>query len=138
MVREYRLRISAVIERVEEACEFVSNVARSSGMTDEAVHRCYLAIEEICTNIIEHGHGFEGDHKVIDVICEQYPNRLAITVVDDSAPFNPLAQPDPDPTAPLAERKRGGWGIYFVKKYMDNIGYRYEQKRNKLTIEKKF
>jgi anti-sigma regulatory factor (Ser/Thr protein kinase) len=138
MAREHRLRIPAVIERVEEACEFVSNVARLSGMTDEAVHRCYLAIEEICTNIIEHGYHFEGDQESIDVICEQHPNHLAITIVDDSSPFNPLAQPDPDPAAPLADRKHGGWGIYFVKKYMDNINYRYDRKRNRLTIEKQF
>ena len=136
MAKEYRLTIPAIIEKVEEACDFVSDVARSIGMDDEAVHRCYLSVEEICINIIEHGYRNGGDEDVIDVKCWHQNNRLVITILDDADPFNPLDRPDPDPSAPLMERGRGGWGIYFVKKYMDQIDYRYARNRNQLTIEK--
>ena len=138
MVQEHRLKIPAVIEKIEEACEFVSNIARSAGMDADAVYRCYLSVEEICTNVIEHGYGFDGSNKVIDVVCRQHPDRLTITIIDDATPFNPLQRSDPDPTAPLADRESGGWGIYFVKKYMDRVIYRYEQNRNHLMMEKRF
>lgn len=138
MIQEYRLEIPAVLERVDEVCEFVAQIARATGMDNENVYRCYLAVEEVCTNIIEHGYRYEGSSEVIDVVCVRYPNRLEITITDDALPFNPLRQPEPDPTAPLLERQAGGWGIYFVKRYMDTVRYHYSQNRNQLTLEKHF
>jgi len=138
MAQEHRLRIPAVLEEIETACEFVSDIAHAAGMGAEAIHQCYLSVEEICTNIIEHGYHFDGSQQVIDVVCERFPNRLIITIIDDAAPFNPLQYPSPDPAAPLAERVGGGWGIYFVKRYMNRVDYRYAQNRNHFTLEKQF
>lgn len=137
MAKKHRLTIPATVEKVEEACDFVSDVARSLGMDDEAVHRCYLSVEEICINIIEHGYRDRQKDEVIEVRCQHRNNRLVITILDDAAPFNPLDRPNPDPAAPLMERGHGGWGIYFVKKYMDRLDYRYARNRNQLTIEKR-
>jgi serine/threonine-protein kinase RsbW len=138
LVQEQQLTIPAIIEKIEDACQFVSRIARSAGMEDEAVYRCYLSVEEICTNIIEHGYHYREDNNVIDVVCRWYPDRLAITIIDDAAPFNPLENADPDPSASLLERRGGGWGIYFVKRYMDKIDYTRQGNRNQLTIEKHF
>lgn len=133
---ERRMRIPAVIDKVEEACEFTDEVARSAGMSDDAVYHCHLSVEEVCTNIIEHGYKFKGENDVIEVVCISLPDRLRITLIDDAAPFDPLARPDPDPKAPLSEREGGGWGIFFVKKFMDRIYYKYERQQNHLIIEK--
>lgn len=138
LVQEFSLTIPAELQRIEEACEFVSEVARAVGMQDEAVYRCYLSIEEICTNVIEHGYHYQGRQAVIELLCQHYPTHLAITVIDNAAPFNPLERSDPDPTQTLKDRNVGGWGIFFVKKYMDGVYYRFEHERNHLTIEKYF
>jgi anti-sigma regulatory factor (Ser/Thr protein kinase) len=136
MAQEYRASVPAVMEKIEELCNFVSDVARSADLDDNLIHRCYLSVEEICTNIIEHGYGNHGEDEVIDVVCERYPDRLLVTVFDDAhPPFDPLSCDDPDPMTPLWERTGGGWGVYFVKQYMDNVYYNYEHNRNQLTIE---
>ncbi|MFW5692083.1 MAG: ATP-binding protein [Chloroflexota bacterium] len=138
VVNEYRLSVPAVLENVEAVCQWVADIGKSICMPEDAIHRCYLAVEEICTNIIEHGYHFDGADKVIELICRAYPNRLAVTIIDDAVPFNPLDREDPDPSAPLIEREGGGWGIFFVKKYMDVVSYSYRQSRNQLTVEKLF
>lgn len=136
MVREQHKRVPALLENVETVCQFVSDIATAAGMSDDVVHRIYLSVEEVCTNIIEHGYRYMGRNQVIDVVCKVYSDRLSITIIDDAKPFNPLSQADPDPSAPLIERHGGGWGIFFVKKYMDDVWYQYVQERNHLTIEK--
>jgi anti-sigma regulatory factor (Ser/Thr protein kinase) len=136
MFDEYRMQIPALIEHVESVCQFVSDIARSVGIDDDGVYRCYLAVEEICTNVIEHGYGYRGQDQVIDVVCRTFADRVEITIIDDAVAFNPLTLPDPDPGAPLSERKSGGWGFFFVKKYMDGVSYRYHHNRNYLTIQK--
>lgn len=136
--QEYHLTIPAVLEKIEAACEFVSKIARSAGMSDDAVYHCYLSVEEICTNVIEHGYHYQGQDKAIDVHCTVEPQQLTITITDDADPFNPLTLNDPDPTAPLTERHGGGWGVFFVKKYMDSVRYSYTNKRNHLIMQKRY
>lgn len=126
-----------MLENVEKACDFVSGVARSLGMGDDAVYHCYLSVEEICTNIIEHGYEYADNGSVIDVVCKPMPAALRIIIIDDADQFNPLELDDPDPTAPLLERQGGGWGVFFVKKYMNSVSYDYADERNHFIMEKK-
>lgn len=135
-LQERRLTVPAVLEKIEAACEFVSEAAREVGMADDAVYHCYLAVEEVCTNIVEHGYGYNGQHEVIEVIVKPIANRLKIVIIDDAKQFNPLHLSDPDPTAPLMDRKSGGWGVFFVKKFMDRVDYRYADNRNQFIMEK--
>ncbi len=134
---EHRLTIPAVIERVEEACEFAADAAREAGLNENAVYHCHLSVEEVCTNIIEHGYNFQGKERAIEVVCVHAVDRFIITILDDAKPFDPLQRSDPDPKSPLVEREGGGWGIYFVKKFMDSISYKYEQNHNQLIMEKR-
>jgi sigma-B regulation protein RsbU (phosphoserine phosphatase) len=136
MVHEERLQIVAIMENVEKACEFVAKFARDLGFSEEMIHRCWVSVDEVCANVIEHGYKENGRHEVIDVICRADTNLLIITFMDDSTPFNPLTKDDPDPHALLEDRELGGWGIFFVKKFMDNVTYRYQNNRNQLILEK--
>lgn len=138
MMKEHHLTVPADIEHVDKACQFVADVSAQIGMSDDLVHRCYLSMEEICTNIIEHGYRYDGKNQVIDIFCRAYDNRLTIVIQDDAEQFNPLERADPDPTAPLDQRQGGGWGIFFIKKFMDRVDYRYNANRNQLTVEKFF
>jgi serine/threonine-protein kinase RsbW len=137
LMNEHQLRIPAQLEHIEAACDFVGEVARVSGLNDDAVYHCRLSVEEICTNIIEHGYAYNAGDAVIDIHCHRHPASFSITVVDDAPAFDPLSMPDPDPATPLWERQGGGWGIYFVKKFMDRVTYARSNNRNAFTIEKK-
>jgi anti-sigma regulatory factor (Ser/Thr protein kinase) len=61
---------------------------------------------------------------------------VEVTVADDGPAFNPLLQPEPDTTLPLASRQPGGLGITLIKSLMDDV--RYERTdRNILTVRKR-
>jgi anti-anti-sigma factor len=42
----------------------------------------------------------------------------------------------PDPALPLDDRPVGGWGIYFMRKLMDSVDYRYVNNKNHLILRK--
>ena len=136
MVEERRLRIPGLIEKVRVACDFVVEAAQRAGLDERAVYHCQLAVDEACTNIVEHGYGRNNPNTVIDIICRSEDNRFTITVLDDSTLFDPFARPDPDPTTILDDRAQGGWGIYFIKKVMDEVDYQRQGERNRLTMVK--
>lgn len=136
MEQEKHLTIEAIMENVEKACLFVAGFARSIGFSEEMIHRCALSVEEVCANVIEHGYQHTGQNQVIDLICRANSDHLLIIILDDAQPFNPLNRKDPDPHATLEEREIGGWGIFFVKKFMDAVTYHHVNNRNQLTLQK--
>lgn len=138
MVKERHLRVEGVLENVSVICDFVVAQAREAGLDDRAIHHCYLAVDEACTNIVEHGYGLNCDVCIIEVSCQYDDSALTITIWDDSPPFDPLSRPDPNPGAPLTERGAGGWGIFFIKKLMDSVIYSHVGNRNRLVLVKKF
>ena len=63
---------------------------------------------------------------------------LSAKITDSAPPFDPLTQAaTPDITAAAQERDVGGLGIYFIKKNMDGVSYRYVGGKNELTMSKK-
>ena len=136
IVEERRLKIPGMRDRITVACDFVVQAARRAGLDERAIHHCQLAVDEACSNVIEHGYGDVGSDEAIDITCRFEGDRFTISVADSGPEFDPLGQADPNPTAALAEREPGGWGIYFIKKVMDEVVYRYEANRNLLTMVK--
>lgn len=134
---EHRLQLPARFDQIEAACDFVMQQAEAMGMDEEAVYHCRLSVEEICTNIIEHGYSGAAGEGIIEIVCQLMPGYFTITIIDDAPAFNPLTLPDPDPATPLWERQGGGWGVYFVKKFMDRVTYDHQFQRNYFKMEKK-
>jgi serine/threonine-protein kinase RsbW len=135
--QESRFEIAGVLEQIPLAGDFVANIARKAGIDERGIYHCQLAIDEACTNIIEHGYGMNGADLVIQLICRVDSQNLTITILDNSSAFNPLERPDPDPAAPLDERANGGWGIYFIKNLMDTVSYTREGHVNRLKMVKR-
>ena len=135
--QESRFEIAGVLEQIPLAGDFVANIARKAGLDERGVYHCQLAIDEACTNIIEHGYGASGPDRVIQLICRVDSQYLTITILDNSSAFNPLERPDPDPKMSLEERNTGGWGIYFIKRLMDGVTYTREGHVNRLKMVKR-
>lgn len=137
MSGESRLTIAGVREQIPLACEFVIDAARTAGLDERSLYHCQLAVDEVCTNVVEHGYGGNGADRTIEIVCQIEPQTFTIIIIDDSPFFNPLTRADPDPTDPLEDRKTGGWGIYFIKKIMDQVTYFNESARNHLVMVKR-
>jgi serine/threonine-protein kinase RsbW len=137
MPEKSRLVIPARLEEVRRACEFVVEAAEMAGLDERAVYHCQMAVDETLTNVIEHGYSLESSDNEIEVICRMENDRFLITISDDSPAFNPLDHESPDPSATLDDREPGGWGIYFIRRLMDDVRYERVEDHNHLTLEKK-
>jgi serine/threonine-protein kinase RsbW len=136
MVEERQLKIRGVIQDIALARDFIAETATRAGLDDQLVHHCQLAVDEICTNVIEHGYGDLGANHSIELICRLETHQFTIIIVDDSHAFDPLKRPDPDPDASLHDREAGGWGIFFVKRMMDEVTYHHDGNQNYLRMVK--
>jgi len=55
-------------------------------------------------------------------------------IVNYGLPFDITATPDPDVTKGLKERQLGGLGIFFIRKFVDEVDYRSEGNANILRL----
>jgi anti-anti-sigma factor len=133
---ERHLSFKARLDNVPAATEFIVQGAEAAGLDARGVYHCQLAVDEACTNIIEHGRIDERTGQVTLKTGIEHGRTFVITIMDNGAAFNPLTYQDPDPLRPLEEREGGGWGIYFIKKLMDVIDYRYAEGKNQLSLYK--
>lgn len=134
---ERHLQIKGSLDSLAQARHFVHQAALDSGLNEQAAHHCSLAVDEACTNIIEHGYGSDGMQQVIDISCRKDKDKFIVTVLDDSPAFDPLAVPEPNRDASLNEREPGGWGVFLIKKLMDDVVYDRQGSRNRLLMIKR-
>ena len=135
-VQKAQIQIHARREEIPSACDFVLALAANAGVDEQGLYHCQLAVDEVCNNIIEHGYGGERADQVIDVACVQEPAAFLIEIIDDSPPFDLLKHPASDPMAELKHRSPGGWGVYIVRKVMNDVRYEYRDGRNHLIMTK--
>jgi anti-anti-sigma factor len=124
------------LEEVRQVCDAVVEAAEAAGLDERAVYHCQMAVDEALTNIIEHGFSYNSDGSPIEIACQSERERFIITIADSSPAFNPLTHEAPDPSEPLDSREPGGWGIYFMRKLMDEVTYERAGHRNRLTLVK--
>jgi serine/threonine-protein kinase RsbW len=120
----HSLIVQAYYENLDILREYIGKIAIDCDMSPKDVYAVQMAVDEACTNIIEHSYGGECD-KSIDLYCQETPQALIIKLHDHGTPFNPLEVPQPDFDVPLEERDNGGLGLYLMRQLMDEISFTF-------------
>ena len=130
------LDIPAQRENLSEVLKFIDVELEQLGCSMRLQTAIDVAVEEIFVNISSYAYDPEVGQATIRVEVSEDPLTIEIGFIDSGTPYDPLAKPDPNMKIPLRERKKGGLGIYMVKKSMDDISYEYKDGKNILTIKK--
>ena len=102
--------------------EFVTHAATAVGLDARAVYAVQMAVDEACSNIIEHAYGGEGRGS-IECTCHVDDVGLTVILRDYGCLFDPTQVPDPNLQAGLEERSGGGLGLYFMRRLMDEVHF---------------
>lgn len=130
------LVVSGYFKNLAAIGEFVTQAAHRAGLDNRAAYGLQMAVDEACTNIIEHGYGGEGQG-TITLIADIMPEGLQITIYDRGHPFDPGTAPALNTQAPLQERRRG-MGVFFMHKLTDRLDYQVNTERgNRLVLFKR-
>ena len=117
--------------------QFIAEAAEAAGFAAPAVHEVELAVDEACSNIIEHAYGSEGRGD-IEVTYRINDKGLTVILRDRGHPFDPNSVAAPDLEAPLEERNGGGLGLHFMRHLMDEVRFDFTSNSgNVLTMFKR-
>lgn len=117
----------AVNEEVEAFCE-------ENDIPPNKLFAVQLIIEELVTNIINHGSNAQKS-EVIEISLSIQEEAIRLAIRDNARAFNPLEAAEPDTGQTIEERDIGGLGLFLVRKKVKSLTYEYKDGFNNVIAE---
>ena len=125
------LRFLALIRSV------ITMLARTAGFPDVDVDKIELAVDEACSNVMEHAYRKACPKPAIELEVRWEPGRFIVDIVDQGEPFdfsNYVAPKFPEHW--MGENSRGA-GLFLIRSCMDETQYDSQPGRtNRLRLVK--
>jgi serine/threonine-protein kinase RsbW len=126
----------ARLDRLAEIRGFVEDACRAAAADPAACAELRLAVDEACTNVVEHAYGGAGGP--IRVSFEADGELVRVVISDRGAAFDPLSLPSADVDSGWQERRIGGLGWHLIRRSVDEINYEPDPSGgNRLTLVKR-
>lgn len=137
MSHKYSLTVNSQFERLAEIADFIADAACACGLNENQMYDAQMAVDEACTNVIEHAYRGKPDG-TIEITCERHGKEFIVTIQDFGARFDPDKVQPPKTGDPLSKRRIGGLGLFFMRKLMDRVKFDFKPGRgNRLTMVKR-
>ena len=124
-------------ENLQAFRDFIEDACRRAGVEPSAAFDLKLAVDEACSNIIEHGYS-GNEPGPIEVSFNAAEGQVVVEIADRGRPFNPKTVQAPDLDSRWQDRRVGGLGWYLISRSVDSVGYDSDPQRgNRLKLIKK-
>lgn len=121
---------------VEQIILYVLQVAAHCGLDYRRTYKLRLAVDEVATNIVQHGY-IEADRSgEIKVWAEIKSDHVCIFLEDTGAAYNPYRSLCEEwRTQPPEERPlEGGMGLFLALNSIDQFHYQYNAEMNRSIL----
>ena len=124
----------ADVNYLGEMRDFVTRIGRKYGVAERHINTFKLAIDEAGTNIIRHAYrDWEGFITIRMIIRDK---SVTVSLIDQGHTFDPNRVRDPDLQRYVDIGKKGGLGIFILRRVIDGIDYRKTVEGNELRLTK--
>ena len=117
---KYSLTIYCTKSRLREIRAFTEDILRKHQMNELERSSVVLAIDEVCANLIIHGHHGKEDEE-LKLQIDVKPNKVVFDIIDTSEMFNINQYETPKLEDIIKKQRKGGLGLILVKRIMDDI-----------------
>ena len=137
------ITISADINQIETVITFVREQLFEANCPKDTISEMSVVVDEIMANIVNYAYpdGKKGKCNITVCITEE-DRLLSVTFADRGIPYDPTKKEDPavifKEDLTVDDVPNGGFGIYLVKQFTDQMIYERKDGQNLLTIRKKY
>ncbi len=128
------IKVPGHIDYLGELRNFVTKTGKKYGFSDSIVNAFKLAIDEAATNIIKHAYRDVEGFITMRIFIKK--NSMTVVLIDQGKYFDPARVEDPDLKRYVDIGKKGGLGIFIMRKLIDDIKYLHTDEGNELRLTK--
>lgn len=128
------IKVPAQIDHLGDLRNFVTKAGRKHNFPANVVNAFKLCIDEAATNIIKHAYRDWEGMITLRVIVKK--NSMTVILIDQGKYFDPSRVADPDLNRYVDIGKKGGLGIFIMRKLLDEIDYQHTEEGNELRLTK--
>lgn len=123
--------------------ETALEIAERLGMSDFDAYQLEMAVDEACTNVIEHSYGGEQPPESgspgIQVVFFEQDRKITVEVADRGAGFDFEGHEVQSPDDYLASQSERGLGMFVIGAFVDEVTYHRDERRgNVLRLMKSY
>jgi len=137
MERTFSLHVPSSTENLSMIRDFVKSIGTHSGMDDLDVAKLELAVDEACSNVMEHAYGSDNTQDV-SIRATVDDNAVQIWVIDTGKGFDPASIEQSRLQDLISAKRTGGLGMRLMKSFMDEVHYETQRGvKNELRMVKR-
>ncbi len=135
--RTFQLHVPSSTENLSMIRDFVGAIGERAGMSPGEQAKLELAVDEACTNVIEHAYGSDTTREVT-VKARLDAEMIQIEIIDTGRGFDPAAIEEADLEQMIRKRQSGGLGLRLIRSLMDEVQYQIVPgEKNELRMVKR-
>ncbi len=134
IITQYKFVYPAKIIYLEEIKQKFTQICRENNFSYKDLNNIIIVIDEACANIIKHAYvEKEGDMEFEVTISKK---GMHIVIIDHGKSFNWHAFKTPDLNQYVNMGKKGGLGLWIIRKLTDKSDYKITERGNELHLVK--
>lgn len=129
-----QIKVPAHTDYLADLRDFITDLCTKHGFSDKVSNAFKLTVDEAATNVIRHAYkDREGEITLRAIVRKR---SLTLHIIDQGVYFDPNLVKNPDLNKYVQTKKKGGLGIFIMRKLMDEIDYRKTREGNELRVTK--
>src|ERR1700761_7201576 len=120
--RTFALHVPSSTENLAMIRDFVKSIGTQSGMGDMEVAKLEMAVDEACSNVMEHAYNSDST-KEVSIRATIDESSVQIDVIDTGKGFDPAAVEQLQLQQLVSAKRTGGLGMRLIKAFMDEVHY---------------
>lgn len=132
--KKYQLKVPAHIDYLGDLRAFVVKIRDDYDFSDKIINAFRLCVDEAATNIIQ--HSYKDTEGQITIRASIKKKHLTIFIIDQGLYFDLRKIQAPDLNYYIDIGKKGGLGVFIIRKLMDEIDYYKTREGNILKLTK--
>lgn len=131
----HTISIPSSTQFLEDVREFIKTHAMAADFSEADVEELKIAVDECCTNVIEHAYGNDSS-KTIDIAVLIDKKHFSVRIRDQGRAFDASTYREPDLAEFAKSRKSGGFGVHIMRKLMDEVAFTTRNGTNECLMVK--
>lgn len=137
MIQDFseRLVINSDLKHLYLARYFIREVVRKINLAMSDENKIILATDEALSNVIQHAYELN-KNGYIDINVSVTSQKFQIHIINNGKNFDPDKIKNNDINEHIKQGKKGGLGIFLMRRVMDELKYSFKDGQNHLTLIK--